>query len=85
MTITNQALEGIAFHSKVVSFPQIRRWTDSAKECYLRGCNCDGCDIYKLYFKGKKTQCFMKMAVIESVRTLGLPPDLYRKQVIIGD
>lgn len=24
----------------------LERWTPLAKECYARGCNCDGCDIH---------------------------------------
>lgn len=28
-----------------VSKKSLARWTNIAKECYLRGCNCDGCNI----------------------------------------
>lgn len=28
----------------------IRRWTKSAIDCYMRGCVCQGCPIYELVF-----------------------------------
>ena len=51
----------------------VRRWTESAIDCYKRGCVCEGCPIYEQYFKGSKRRCQMKAAVIESVRLFGAP------------
>ena len=70
---------------------QIRRWTATAKECYLRGCICNAevfggieghmrpdfspCPIYELYFKSKRQKCQMKHAVLELVRKFGIPKE----------
>lgn len=46
------------------------KWTQTAIECYQRGCRCKGC-FYENYFtKGK---CQMKYTVLELVRQLGAP------------
>jgi hypothetical protein len=46
------------------------KWTQTAIECYQRGCRCNGC-FYENYFtKGK---CQMKYTVLELVRQLGAP------------
>lgn len=76
----------------------IRRWTTLAKECYMRGCICSGevfngvdgqlpktftpCPIYKLYFKNQKQKCKMKLAVIATVRKLGIPQDIKRNDIL---
>lgn len=62
----------------------IRRWTKEAKNCYMRGCICEGCPIYELYFKGTKQKCKMKLAVIETVRKFGITDDMKKKD-ILGD
>jgi hypothetical protein len=46
------------------------QWTQTAKECYDRGCVCKECPIKDLI----ETHCFMKTAVIELVRKFGKPP-----------
>jgi len=51
----------------------INRWTDTAIDCYNRGCVCEGCRIYEEYFRGTKQKCQMKRAVLESVRLFGAP------------
>ena len=45
-------------------------WTQGAKECYKRGCNCEGCKIQEIM---KSQKCLMKMSVIELVRLRGKP------------
>ena len=60
----------------------IHRWTQSAKECYIRGCVCKGCPIYELYFKHSNENCRMKNAVLESVRKLGITEDMKRNDII---
>ena len=48
---------------------QTNRWTLSAAECYLKGCNCQICDLpFTL-----ETKCLMKTTVIELVRKFGAP------------
>lgn len=48
-----------------------RRWTQAAKDCYERGCVCEGC-FFNDFFSGYK--CRMKASVIELVRLFGAPP-----------
>lgn len=69
----------------VTSYPKIHKWTTSAIDCYKRGCVCKGCPIYERYFKTKYQGFGMKIAVIESVRKLGLPFELRNRKQIIED
>ena len=48
-----------------------RVWTQTAKECYLRGCVCSGCPMREQL----ETNCYMKAAVIELVKKFGAPPE----------
>ena len=48
-----------------------RQWTLAAKECYERGCNCQGCYMRDLI---TSDICRMKGAVLELVRKYGKPP-----------
>lgn len=50
----------------------VRRWTQTAIDCYKRGCMCEGC-FYKSFFKDSSQNCQMKSSVIELVRVLGKP------------
>jgi len=50
----------------------VRRWTNTAIECYKRGCNCEGC-FYKDFFSGSSQKCQMKASVLELVRVIGTP------------
>ena len=50
----------------------VRRWTQTAIDCYKRGCVCQGC-FYKDFFKDSVQRCQMKSSVIELVRVLGKP------------
>lgn len=59
----------------------VRRWTATAKECYKRGCNCDGC-FYTTFFKGSGQKCQMKASVLELVRVLGKPYGVKPKTII---
>lgn len=63
---------------------KIQRWTQSAIDCYQRGCICEGCPIYELIFKNRGYKCQMKAAVIESVRIFGAPPTTEEKGEING-
>ena len=62
-----------------------QRWTPTAVQCYLRGCNCEGC-YYSEFFEQDKflkkyskveleirKTCQMKASVLELVRVFGLP------------
>ncbi len=59
----------------------VRRWTNTALECYKRGCICEGC-FYADFFNGTSQRCQMKASVLELVRVLG-KPDIEIQQVII--
>ena len=50
-----------------------RRWTETAVECYQRGCVCRGCEIFEKYFSKSKNSCKMKTCVLELVRKHGAP------------
>lgn len=50
-----------------------KKWTPTAIECYLLGCNCSKCNINKIYFKDSIFKCKMKDTVIELVRKFGKP------------
>ena len=50
-----------------------KNWTKAAEECYLLGCNCSKCNIYKIYFSKSVFKCKMKETVIELVRKYGKP------------
>lgn len=69
--------------------PFIRRpfWNKSMVDCYKRGCVCQGCRIYHLYFEPRKSKCFMKSALIEMIRKFGLPDELQKtnRENFIGD
>ena len=61
------------------------RWTNAAKQCFLRGCVCRGanvtpriCDNYEVL--GDK--CKMKATVIELVRRYGSPKGVVERTVI---
>ena len=63
----------------------VRRWTDIAKACYLRGCVCQDC-YYKEFFKDNRQGCRMKVTVVELVRVLGVPNELQDiKQIVINE
>lgn len=48
---------------------QAKRWTISAAECYLKGCDCSKCNLKKTL----ETKCLMKKTVFELVRKFGAP------------
>ncbi len=55
-----------------------KNWTPTARDCYLIGCSCSKCNLYKFYFSDSGVRCKMKETVIELVRRLGAPKgDLY--------
>lgn len=55
-----------------------KNWTNSAKECYRRGCICNGCPIKEVY----KIKCHMKESVIGLVKKFGIPEGLKRNNCI---
>ena len=59
----------------------VRRWTNTALECYKRGCVCEGC-FYSDFFNNSKQKCQMKASVLELVRVLG-KPDVEIQQIIL--
>lgn len=48
---------------------QANKWTLSAAECYLKGCNCSTCNLATFL----ETKCVMKKVVFELVRKFGAP------------
>ena len=69
--------------------PQYKRWTDTAIECYLRGCICEGC-LMKYFFDNAaeekyKPKCQMKRAVIQLVKNYGSPSEEYIRRLIEKD
>lgn len=50
----------------------VRRWTTTAIDCYLRGCNCQDC-FYTNFLRNSGQKCQMKASVLELVRVLGKP------------
>ena len=52
-----------------------KNWTPTAIDCYLLGCACSKCSIYKFYFMKSDSKCKMKDTVIELVRKLGAPKE----------
>lgn len=54
-----------------------KEWTQSAVECYLRGCNCDNCTIKELL----ESPCIMKDSVISLIRS-GFKPPVKRIDVL---
>ena len=52
-----------------------KNWTQTAVDCYMLGCVCSKCNIYKFYFLNSGGKCKMKDTVIELVRRLGAPKD----------
>ena len=51
----------------------IRNWTYEAKECYLRGCNCNKCFVIKYLSSSNKDKCKMKAVVLQLVKKFGKP------------
>lgn len=72
-------------------FPDYKRWTRSAVECYDRGCICfatpvfGGVDAHLKgvqpcpIFKNYRFRCMMKQSVLYLCRKLGKPPEEIRK------
>ena len=58
----------------------VRRWTNTALECYKRGCVCNGC-FYADFFNDTSQKCQMKASVLELVRVLG-KPDVELPQIL---
>ena len=50
-----------------------KKWTPSAIDCYMLGCVCKKCNLYKIYFLNNPVKCKMKETVIELVRRFGIP------------
>lgn len=68
--------------SKIMGYvPNPRRWTISALECYIRGCNCDGC-FYQNYLT--EYECQMKATVLKLVKMYGIPTEKDLKRIKKG-
>lgn len=55
----------------------IKRWTNAAVECYLRGCRCNNAGnvcFYNKFFHDKPYKCRMKETVLMLVEIIGTPP-----------
>ena len=48
------------------------RWSESAIDCYNRGCVCQGCPTKEIL----ETKCTMKKTVIDLVSKIGIPPNV---------
>ena len=46
-----------------------KQWTEGARFCYYRGCNCQGCYVTEIV----ETKCIMKTAVLKLVQMYGAP------------
>ena len=56
----------------------VRRWTNSAIECYLIGGDCSKCKVAEII----ESKCQMKDTIRELVRTLGIPQELKRDDIL---
>lgn len=61
------------------------RWTKTAKECYYRGCVCEGCIVNLFCFSAPNQKCMMKATVLGLVRVLGKPEDEECQRQIVID
>jgi len=53
-------------------------WNYSAVMCYLRGCNCTGCEYEEFFTTCENFRtCQMKASVLEMVRVYGKPKVCY--------
>ena len=60
------------------NYKNIERWTQTAIDCYLSGCNCSECEIYK----NMECQCKMKDVVFELVKKLGAPLNVITNNIM---
>lgn len=64
----------------VDNFVSLRRWSESAIECYNRGCSCNGCPIQNIITSGK---CQMKISVLKLVKKFGAPKNSIKSFYIL--
>ena len=57
-----------------VAESNLRRWTVSARDCYLIGGQCEICPYYEL-MKNQPRGCQMKATVLELVKVHGKPKE----------
>lgn len=57
-----------------VAESNLRRWTVSARDCYLIGGNCEICPYFEL-MKNQPRGCQMKAVVLELVKAHGKPKE----------
>ncbi len=67
-------LNFIDLNWKLQPYNNLEHWTESAIDCYLRGCVCEGCDI------PRPENCRMKDSVLALVRQYGNPKAFIVKQ-----
>lgn len=68
-------------YTKPIVETNLRRWTQSAKECLERGCVCENC-FFEDFFKGTSHKCDMKITVLALVKRLGHPKDVKVKTIL---
>lgn len=68
-------------YTKLIEAANLRRWTQSAKECLERGCVCEGC-FYQKFYKGTRHSCQMKSYVLALVKKFGHPKDVKIKTIL---
>ena len=74
MDIMGAELEKMMYKYNVSCSETIsKNWTSAAIDCYLIGCSCSRCNLYKIYFSESNFHCRMKETVIELVRRCGAP------------
>jgi hypothetical protein len=55
----------------IVPNQYVKQWTEGARFCYKRGCNCKGCYYQELMSE----KCEMKSAVFMLIKKFGAPTD----------
>lgn len=60
-----------------------RKWTETTKKCYQRGCVCTGCPTFALVKRlSSINRCLVKVAVIELITAYGKPEGVEIKQFV---
>jgi hypothetical protein len=71
----NKMINFIDFDLKLPAYSHLGQWTESAIECYQRGCNCQDCPI-----PHPTESCYMKTFVLLLVKTIGTPNNLLNEK-----
>jgi hypothetical protein len=57
-----------------------RNWTPTQEMCYLRNCNCRGCEVLELL--SSERRCMVKKSIIIFIKKFGVPEGLETKGII---